>query len=393
MYSTIAPNSTIGTSVNALCQTNWNQGYPYNILCPFNYWAGCVAIAQAQIMKYWNYPIHGIGSYTYKDPCSGVILSANFANRTYHWSNPNSSDTIVYDIGLAVDMCYSSGGSGASMMSMMSIPIDHHSSQLSLVQNFGYNSNTIKVIALWTIGVNKNDSIFASQYLTWLKIDQYTSALKNELDNNRPIEYGGRDLNAGGHCWVVDGYDNNNLFHMNFGWGGIDNGYYSLSNINPSYNFSSQQLALIGIQPNGVITCNPIHQIQSGICPINSTGTIIQTRDYLCSSNTWTTWKDSINTCKTNPIPTIPVINKISRDSVYYTTITNTISTGFKYRIVKSDDIFGGWNNTGNKTTLNPYFLAKLPCCGNKLQLEILCYDNKGNLLGISLPYSFISNK
>ena len=103
--------------------------------------------------------------------------------------------------------------------------------------------------------------------------------LDNELNMGRPINYVGSDLAWGeGHSWVCDGYDASNFFHMNWGWGGYDNGYFSINNLqttNGNFNPSDQHEAIIGIQPPppptnsldaGVfsiaapsnITCNPV---------------------------------------------------------------------------------------------------------------------------------------
>ena len=57
---------------------------------------------------------------------------------------------------------------------------------------------------------------------TWIQM------LKTDLDNGRPIQYAGFGQ-GGGHTWVCDGYDNDNNFHMNWGWGGTYDGYYSLN--------------------------------------------------------------------------------------------------------------------------------------------------------------------
>ena len=112
-------------AVNALLTTEWGQGDSmgsgvlYNSLCPHsgNIYAvaGCVAIAQAQVMKYWNHPTTGRGSRTYT-PSGYSQQSANFGNTTYSWSNmPNkllssSSSTqrtavatLVYHIGVATN--------------------------------------------------------------------------------------------------------------------------------------------------------------------------------------------------------------------------------------------------------------------------------------------------
>ncbi|HIE79945.1 MAG TPA: hypothetical protein EYQ03_04675, partial [Nitrospinaceae bacterium] len=71
--------------------------------------------------------------------------------------------------------------------------------------------------------------------------------MKNELEENRPILYSGyEDSNYnGGHAWNVDGYQGNNV-HCNWGWGGWNNGYFSLTTMG---GFESYQTALISIIP------------------------------------------------------------------------------------------------------------------------------------------------
>ena len=62
---------TRGKSVgdSALIETVWHQAYPYNDQCPDIYGSkciiGCVPLALAQIINYWEYPGHGIGKVKY----------------------------------------------------------------------------------------------------------------------------------------------------------------------------------------------------------------------------------------------------------------------------------------------------------------------------------------
>ena len=105
--------------------THWKQNPYYNDLCPYDYTynqralTGCVATAMAQIMKYWSYPEHGIGSHSYvpqQHPQYGTQY-ADFSNTTYLWSSMpstvNSSNTAVatlmYHCGVSVNMNYGIG--------------------------------------------------------------------------------------------------------------------------------------------------------------------------------------------------------------------------------------------------------------------------------------------
>jgi len=238
-----AHNSLMTTIVvNPLTSTTWDQSPNYNALCPGGSVTGCVATTMAQIMKFWNYPCVGTGSHSYCDCTSGGYsqdygtLSANFAH-TYNWSAmPNSVTsanndvaTLMSDCGISVNMDYSPSGSGAYV-----IGLDNNTAEYAFINYFGYNSNTINGI----YKTNYTDS-------AWI------ATLKIELNNSRPIQYAGFG-SSGGHTWVCDGYDSDNLFHMNWGWGGYDNGYFALNALNPAgtgYDFNSGDEALIGIQP------------------------------------------------------------------------------------------------------------------------------------------------
>jgi hypothetical protein len=61
---------------------------------------------------------------------------------------------------------------------------------------------------------------------------QWIQLLKGELDNGRPMVYGGFS-DSGGHAFVCDGYQGDDYFHINWGWGGQSDGYFRLSLLNP----------------------------------------------------------------------------------------------------------------------------------------------------------------
>jgi hypothetical protein len=237
--------------VAPLLQTQWNQSPFVNALCPSGTVTGCVATAMAQIMKYWNYPSTGSGFHSYNHQVYGT-LSANFGSTTYQWgsmpnivNNSNSAvATLMFHVGVSVDMNYgpsSTGGSGAYVISSQS-PVQH-CSEYALKTYFGYKP-TLQ-------GVQR------SSY----NQTQWINLLKNELDNSRPVLYAGFG-SGGGHAFVCDGYDNNNFFHFNWGWGGSSDGYFQINALNPGslgagggtggYNNGHQ--AVIGIEPPAGVT-------------------------------------------------------------------------------------------------------------------------------------------
>ena len=244
-------------SVGQLLSTQWDQ-YPfYNNMCPYDADAGdhavtgCSATATAQVMKYWNHPSVGQGSHSYVEDDFGT-LAADFGSTHYRWDiMPNrlsysSTDEeinavaeLMYHVGVAIEMDYSVDGSGA-----YTISYDgwfDACSETALVNYFDYKPS---IQGLQRYYYDDNE---------WLQI------IVNELDNGRPIVYTGYDT-TGGHAFVCDGYDDQQYFHMNWGWSGRLDGYFRLDSLvlnwggvgsNESMSFNYYQEALIGIEPNG----------------------------------------------------------------------------------------------------------------------------------------------
>ena len=263
-------------SVNPLCQTTWNQNPYYNDMCPFDNTAqaycvtGCVACAMAQIMKYWNYPAQGTGNHSYNNPNYGT-LSANFGATTYNWGampNAISSDqadveTLMSHCGISVDMHYSPQESGAWV-----ITADANGgacAQNSYTAYFGYNADSIK-------GLQRSN----------YSDPDWTNMMYNELNLSRPIEYVGTGP-GGGHTWVCDGYDGNGNFHMNWGWGSADDGFYSINSLSPinpgtgggDGDFNSGEEMVIGIVPSNTTGGGTVNQgsivINAALTPIGTT--------------------------------------------------------------------------------------------------------------------------
>ena len=250
-------------TIGPLLTTVWNQDPYYNSLCPFNTTdnqrcvTGCVATAMAQIMKYWNYPARGVGSFSYTMSPYGM-LSASF-NDPFNWtsmpnsvsSNTSPVDTLMYQCGVSVAMNYGtnlSGGSGAYVL-QSDIGPGNPCSEYSYANYFKYNPDSLKDV-----------------YMDTYSSTDWINLMERELNAGRVIQYEGFDQNNGGHTWVCDGYDANNFLHMNWGWGGASNGFYSVSNLNAGgYTFSQRDAALIGIVPLYPVSLNLVTSAPS-IC-------------------------------------------------------------------------------------------------------------------------------
>ncbi len=228
-----------------LLSTKWPQDPYVNALCPQGCPTGCVATAMAQIMKYWKHPTKGEGIHTYTHPQYG-ILTANFGATTYNWSAmpsmvnaPNQPVAVLmYHCGVAVDMGYGPKASGAWVINEGT---NRACAQNAYVKYFGYEASTIRGI--------KRSSYSSS---TW------TSMIRAEIDAGRPIQYAGMGPGGrSGHTWVCDGYDGTGNFHMNWGWGGKADGWYSVDYLVPTESgtgggigvFTWDQQMIIGLKP------------------------------------------------------------------------------------------------------------------------------------------------
>ena len=229
-------------AVNPLLATVWDQGWPYNYYAPAcqSYWtnnhcyAGCVATAMSQVMKFWNWPETGVGEHSYSSSSYGGTLSANFGNTTYDWSiMPNTVSSanagglavalLMYHCGIAVDMDYAPDGSGAHTEDVAPALIDYF--------RYGACAN-----------VKSRDSYTKTQW---------EDMLIAQLDRGIPFVYAGSDTD-GGHAFNCDGYNDQRKFHFNWGWSGqYNNTYYAIDALNTGNgHFNSYQRAVFDIMPD-----------------------------------------------------------------------------------------------------------------------------------------------
>ena len=200
-----------------LVQTTWNQNYPYNYFCPEgeggpggHCYAGCVATAAAQLMKYWDHPLQGQGSHTYypEDHPEYGPLTVNFGQATYDWENmPNSISAsspieqieavaqLIYHVGVSVDMNYRPTSSGAVT---------------------GKLCQTMPAYFFYT---NRMDNLYREDYTH----EAYMQLIIDAIDMSWPMVHRG-----GGHAYVLDGYNDNDMVHFNWGWSGSSDGWFNI---------------------------------------------------------------------------------------------------------------------------------------------------------------------
>ena len=276
-------------SIPVLINSRWDQGQPYNITCPYYYLeddekeatalpkktgpaAGCVATAMAQVVNFYKFPAKTKAiipaysiTYTSKKNGSQKTVSQKAIPRntlidwdnicdTYSWPSghiANKQDSAVANLmhmcGQAVQMHYGPS-SGAVTSNAKDV----------FVNMFGFDDS-----AYW---VDRSSC----------SIDEWFDLIYNELNSGFPVLFNGHS-SGGGHAFVIDGFDGEQLFHVNWGWGGGSDGWFLIGILNPGDNsgigassssdgYSMSQGALFNLRlPDNVrtekSTCMTIHDI------------------------------------------------------------------------------------------------------------------------------------
>ena len=266
------PALTLSSSVAPLLTSTWDQFEPYNNLCPVirlsgrDYVApsGCLATAMAQTMNYYQWPLQGAGSHSYTFTTDGgteMTLSANFAQSTYDWNNMLNSYAGSYNNTQAQAV--------AKLMSDAGISIDM---QYNAYESTAYYNKAIEALMSYF-----DYSPSMSYRLKDSYNDDWEALLRAELDAHRPIFYFGQNPNNAGHAFVMDGYNADGYFHINWGWNGDFDGYFETSLLRPNcpnnnpdvHNYSYRQGAITGIEPDNTGTGGIV--LKSGIIPTAST--------------------------------------------------------------------------------------------------------------------------
>lgn len=241
------PKKSRGTSGGPLLTTTWNQNKYYNTYCPWDVASGeyydyrvpngCVALACAQIMNYHRYPKQGFGAMSYL-PQGYPRQTVNFYQHKYHYdamcNEPhfyaNEIAKICYHMGVSIQMNYTPDGSGANT----------EQAKAALKSYFRYDES-IKL---------ENRGAYLDTNVVY-----FIALLKNEIDNRRPVYYSGCTQNyMSCHAYLLDGYDEDDRFSLNYGWGGASNGYYAIDNfVSGSSHWDYGAQTLVNIFPSETV--------------------------------------------------------------------------------------------------------------------------------------------
>lgn len=251
-------------SVTPLINTHWGQSFTNDLKCPgynffveeniscncFHCTAGCVAVAMAQIMRYWKSPVN---NFDWCNMPNELIKKDNFGNdRSEYEVERNAIAYLISDCGGKAEMDYCKEIDGEVTC----------------------NSGT-------TIGkakrVLQNDYNYSNDMLhsyRWLTIS-WKQKMRNSLDNVDPILYGGQSVNVG-HAFICDGYQEENYFHFNWGWNGNSDGYFYIDDDDGSnvIDYKKWQEAVFYIHPEQqsnvhCVDCSEIISISNSVSSIN----------------------------------------------------------------------------------------------------------------------------
>ena len=256
-----------------LVQTTWNQNYPYNYFCPVgeggpggHCYAGCVATAAAQLMKYWDHPLHGQGSYTYipEDHPEYGPLTVNFGEATYDWENMPASISssspieqieavaqLIYHVGVSVDMNYRPSSSGAVT---------------------GKLCQTMPAYFFYT---HQLANLYREDYTH----EGYMQLVIYAIDMNWPMVHRG-----GGHAYVLDGYNDNDMVHFNWGWSGSSDGWFNIDD----HGYTDGESVIYNYVPDEIYSATPNMPTNAAAEPSNDnslTATISWTNPSITMTN------------------------------------------------------------------------------------------------------------
>ena len=222
---------------------NYDQQDPYNSKCPIlsnglHAYPGCTITATTIVMGFHRWPDMGMGTIPiFKSPTAGKLGPITLGD-SYDWDNIDDIATIMFQLGVMFRAEYKTWGTGAPLENVVS----------ELPKYMKYNKR-MKYL--------KRDSF---------DFEVWKGMLRKSIDDGLPLVYEGYDNTSTGHAFVVDGYNDQGMFNINWGWGGFYNGFFDLDRMNPSgsgvggntddaYNFGQA----------GIFDMSPIRNLDSDI--------------------------------------------------------------------------------------------------------------------------------
>lgn len=263
----IAPRtpSKVKAEIKPRMMTTWNQSDPYNRRAPYYTYTvdgvthsepavtGCTATALAQVMYYYRYPDAVQEDIPGYDGKFDLDIDDNTVEATYTVAPVAAGTPIDWDNML---LSYEENGTyNATQVDAVANLMQYLGAAFKM--NYGPESGaTPKDVVVGTFnafGYKDAYYISASSYDTY---EEWADRVYEELAAAEVVAFGGQSL-LGGHMFVLDGYEGEDYFHVNWGWGGVSDGYFKLSIMDPTglemelLGYNTSQHFIGGLGPNG----------------------------------------------------------------------------------------------------------------------------------------------
>lgn len=162
------------------------------------------------------------------------VIIGNYSGPAQY--DPEDADAVaelMFACGAALEMDYGVKESSAGIISPFS----------KVIQYFGYDQDTY-------FGL--------SDYMSNELMNKY---MIEQIENSMPVYIGGSHDPKSGHAFIADGVryssTGNPLFHINWGWNGLSNGYYLITNFSPDNagtggsqtNYSNTLYLILNLKP------------------------------------------------------------------------------------------------------------------------------------------------
>lgn len=230
---------SVATESIRLNTARWSQAEPYNRYCPKDgsqlSLTGCTQTAMAEIMHYYRWPERAQGiTEAYTTLTKGFEVSARDLNHDYEWGSMldeyaegryndaqgNAVAMLMADLGHSFKADYAAEATGA-------LP-----DAVAMYENYGYSPSCHYAMRDYYTEESWND------------------LMRSEIEANRPVFYSAYTKENFGHAFVLDGVDDSDYFHVNWGWGGVGDGFFELGSlVLDSYVFDSTHWAFLGLHP------------------------------------------------------------------------------------------------------------------------------------------------
>ena len=228
-------------NITTMLTTKWSQKAPYNDMCIFDgkrCATGCNATSAAQIMKHWfeiGYHRGCPPTDSYKTSTNGYMVEA-------------LPSKVVFDYKHLVAIPKTTEEKKAVAELMAYLGRTFHS-------NYTPNGTTATPSKVAEYLRDKLRMGSLINYITAAKLglSKFENYIYNDLLQGKPVIVAAWTSSGAGHTFIIDGYDvQNDLYHVNWGWGGSYNGWFKMTalNANSTYAFNSNKVAIIGIQPD-----------------------------------------------------------------------------------------------------------------------------------------------